>query len=633
MHPAYFPVLWWSLFIFASFLGYGELLRRVLNRREFDDLGWGLKAAWGMAVVLAIGGLLMALHLAVTVVLSLVVVAGAVAAVVFAADSLRRKPPTWSDFRVSWPGLVLGGLAALAFASSIAWPFQIDPNDDVVCYLFFPQKILQTGTLIEPFNVRRMGTYGGQSLLQALVMIVGGERNAHIPDRGFGMLMIFGMLIHYSKQIPKNLALFRFFTVGCLFFVSVPRINTGSSLTGSALILALILTLARQPLAGEFNLRNLLLPSLLVAGAGTLRPTYLLCVAGIVALEPFLRSLPSPKGWWPALKNAIACVLPSVVGALLFLLPWMAVLWQSNGTPMYPLMAGTMNPEFTLLGNKGGVSFDIAHAFAYLMSPEALVLLFCMGLVGHVRARSLALAATIIAVAVAWFTSYKFGVTILSESYRYTFPMLMPVALWILACALTQTESSNDSTGSKILFPVTLVLGLLLALNLPNAGRELGVQAESLAQQIGSRDPLVNPALTNADRELQNLTPVGSKIFVAVDTPYAFDFARNEIFTADFPGGSSIGKWPLGQGPLALEKYLSAQGFKYIIASDFDNAMLLYTRKHWKEHQRPEWFFKEINGKYFLDFMDNVDAIGQGGRVVATAANLRLIELSPRANP
>ena len=31
--------------------------------------------------------------------------------------------------------------------------------------------------------------------------------------------------------------------------------------------------------------------------------------------------------------------------------------------------------------------------------------------------------------------------------------------------------------------------------------------------------------------------------------------------------------------------------------------------------------------------MDNVDAIGQGGRVVATAANLRLIELSPRANP
>ena len=627
MHPAYFPVLWWSLFIFASFLGYGELLRRVVDRREFDDLGWGLKAAWGMAVVLAIGGLLMAVHLAVAVVLSLVVVAGVAAAVWFAADSLRLKPPTWTDFRVSWPGLALGGLAALAFASSIAWPFQIDPNDDVVCYLFFPQKILQTGTLIEPFNVRRMGTYGGQSLLQALVMIFGGERNAHIPDRGFGMLMVFGMLLHYSKQIPKSLALFRFLAVGCLFFVSVPRINTGSSLTGSALILALILSLARWPLAGGFNWRNVLVPSLLVAGAGTLRPTYLLCAAGIVALEPFLRSLPSPRDGWAALKNAIACVWPSAAGALLFLLPWMAVLWQSNGTPMYPLMAGTMNPEFTLLGNKGGAGFDIAHAFAYLLSPETLVFLFCLGLVGHAKTRSLAIAAATIAVGVAWFTSYKFGVTIISESYRYTFPMLMPVAFWLVCSALRPARPEDGVIEPQRVWSVSVVLGLLLAINLSGGGRELSAMAETLPQQIVSRDPLVNQALTNADKELQNCTPVGSKIFVAVDTPYGFNFARNVIFTADFPGGSSIEKWPLGQGSQALEKYLLAQGFKYIIASDFDNAMLLYTRKHWKEHQRPEWFFKEINGKYFLDFMDNVDALAQSGHVIATAANLRLIEL------
>lgn len=629
MHPAYFPVLWWSLFIFASFLGYGELLRRVLNQREFDDLGWGLKAAWGMAVVLAIGGLLMALHLAVTVMLSLVVVAGAAAALGFAVDSMRRKPPAWADFRVSWPGLVLGGLAALAFASSIAWPFQIDPNDDVVCYLFFPQKILQTGTLIEPFNVRRMGTYGGQSLLQALVMIVGGERNAHIPDRGFGMLMIFGMLLHYSRQIPKNLALFRFLAVGCLFFVSVPRINTGSSLTGSAMILALILTLARWPLAGGFNWRNLLVPSLLVAGAGALRPTYLLCAAGIVALEPFLRPLVNPPDWRLASKNAINCVWPAALGSSLVLLPWMVVLWQSNGTPMYPLLAGTMNPEFTLLGNKGGAGFDIAHAFAYLLSPEALVFLFCLGLVGHVRTRSLAITAATIAVGVAWFTSYKFGVTVISESYRYTFPMLMPVAFWLVCSALSPARREDEVIEPQRVWPVLMALGLLLAINLPSGGRELATMAETLPQQIVSRDPLVNPALTTAVRELQKVVPTGAKIFVAVDTPYAFDFRRNPIITADVPGASSIGAWPLKQGPEALRKYLLAEGITYLMVSDFDNAMLLYTRKHWTDHQRSEWFFKEIWGKYFLDFMDNVDAIGQNGRIVATAANLRLIELNP----
>ena len=64
MHPGYFPVFFWSLLILSSFWGYGELLRRRIDRPEFADLGWGLTCAWGMSVVLAIGGVLMALHLA-----------------------------------------------------------------------------------------------------------------------------------------------------------------------------------------------------------------------------------------------------------------------------------------------------------------------------------------------------------------------------------------------------------------------------------------------------------------------------------------------------------------------------------------------------------------------------------------
>jgi hypothetical protein len=114
---------------------------------------------------------------------------------------------------------------------------------------------------------------------------------------------------------------------------------------------------------------------------------------------------------------------------------------------------------------------------------------------------------------------------------------------------------------------------------------------------------------------------------VTIDTPYALDFSRNIIYTGDVTGASSIGKWPLRQGPEALKSYLLGQGINYILASVFDNALLLYTRKHWLEHQRPEWFFKEVWGKYMLDFMDNVDALASRDRVVATAANLRLIEL------
>ena len=684
MHPAYFPVFFWSLLIFVSFWGYGELLRRRIDRPEFADIGWGLTCARGMSVVLALGGLLMAFSLAKAANLTVLVLVGATLAVFYLAGKITTKDtkstkgikgnsksktqnpkspsPASSAFRFQLSGFsfsvfILYFLALLAFASSIMWPLQIDPNDDVVCYLFYPQKILQTGSLIEPFNFRRMGTYGGQALLQALVMIVGGERNGHVPDRGFGMLMLFGMLLHLSKGIPKSLGLLRFFAVGCLFFISVPRINTGSHLTGAAMILALILTLSKLPSPAWAGWKAYLAPSLLVAATGSLRMTYFLCIVGIVALEPTIRYWQSSKveqasrllspqkgnrdgrptsqmATLPAtLKNAFASIFPIAIGSLVILIPWMSVLWQSNGTPMFPPFLGTINPEFIVLGNKGGAIFDAAHALAYLFTPEALSLIFCLGLVVFAGNRPLAYAAATVALFVSWLVSDRLGVAQFFESHRYTFPMLMPVALWLIISALSSDEAREDTPAFRVLLPVVLVLGLLLALNLPNAGRELGVQVENLPQQIYSRDPLVNSALTKADRELQNYTPPGSKIFAAVDTPYGFDFARNEIYTADFPGGSAIGKWPLFQGAAALEKYLAAQGFKYIIASDFDNAMLLYTRKHWKEHQRPEWFFKEVNGKYFLDFMDNVDSIARSGRVVATAANLRLIELTTPPSP
>jgi hypothetical protein len=86
----YFPVLLWSLVIFASFWGYGEALRRALKRPEFDDLGWGLTAAWGMAVTLAIGGLLMMLSLAKAPVLTGVVLLGAALAAFYIAEIFTK---------------------------------------------------------------------------------------------------------------------------------------------------------------------------------------------------------------------------------------------------------------------------------------------------------------------------------------------------------------------------------------------------------------------------------------------------------------------------------------------------------------------------------------------------------------
>jgi hypothetical protein len=643
----YFLVLLWSLVIFASFWGYGEALRRALKRPEFDDLGWGLTAAWGMAVTLAIGGILMMLSLAKAPVLTGVVLLGAALAAYHAfgkkllsdpsppkkeknqaaeADT-ESTPP--QKFRFEVTDWILCGLMALVFVSAIAWPYQIDPNDDVVCYLAYPQRILDTGTLIEPFNVRRMGTFGGQAILQAMVMVVGDVRNAHIPDRALAMLLLFGMLLQVAKGAGWQNSLLRFLAIGSLFFVSVPRINTGSSLTGAAVILALLLTLVRLGGSAKTHWTMWIPPALLVAGAGSFRLTYLLATALIVALAGLSQYLATRQ----STPGAFAKNLTPVVGigaiSLALLIPYMAVFWQSHGVPIYPPFLGTMNPDFTMLGSKEGPLRDFAHAFGYLFSAEAMVLAFGMLLALRSENRTLASAAAVSVLAVAWFTSYKFGVTVISESYRYTFPMMMPVAFWLL----TQRFSLRDDAAEGSAKHYALVaLALLWAVNLPNGGREVAAMIDSLPEQIASRTSVAPPVLEQAAAELQKYTPAGSKILVAIDTPYALDFARNTIYTADVTGASSIGKWPLRQGPGALKSYLLGLGIDYILASDFDNAMLLYTRQHWQDHQRPEWFFKEIWGKYMLDFMDSVDSLARSNRVVATSANLRLIDLKSDAN-
>jgi len=639
----YFAVLLWSLVIFASFWGYGEALRRALKRPEFEGLGWGLTAAWGMAVTLAIGGFLMMLSLAKAPILTGVVLLGAALAVYHAFGEKLLSDPSASKkgkkskpadaethsappqkFRFEVTDWILCGLMALVFVSAIAWPYQIDPNDDVVCYLAYPQRILDTGTLIEPFNVRRMGTFGGQAILQAMVMVVGDVRNAHIPDRALGMLLLFGMLLQVAKGAGWQNSLLRFLAIGSLFFVSVPRINTGSSLTGAAVILALLLTLVRLSSAAKIPWTLWLPPALLVAAAGSFRLTYLLATALIVALAGFSQYLSTRRSSSGAFSKNLTPVFGIGVISFAVLIPYMAVFWQSHGVPIYPPFLGTMNPEFTLLGSKEGPLRDFAHAFGYLFSPEAMVLALCLLLAFRSENRALASAAGLAVLAVAWFTSYKFGVTVISESYRYTFPMMMPVAFWLLTQRFSQSDAEADGSAKNY---ALVALALLWAVNLPNGSRELAGMFDSLPAQVASRTTVAPPILEKAAQDIQKFTPAGSKILVAIDTPYALDFARNTIYTADVTGASSIGKWPLRQGPEALKSYLLGLGIDYILASDFDNAMLLYTRKHWLEHQRPEWFFKEIWGKYMLDFMDNVDALTKTCRVVATSANLRLIDL------
>lgn len=641
VHPGYFPVFFWSLLILTSFWGYGELLRRRIDRPEFADIGWGLTCAWGMSVVLALGGLLMALHLAKAPVLTVLVLSGAAVAVFYLAEQASTKdtkrtkghksnsksrihnPKSADSFILHPTAFILYGLALLAFATSIYWPNQIDPNDDWIAYLMYPEKILQTGTFLDPFSLRRVTALGGQSFLQALIMIVGVPENGHILDRGIGAILLLGIMLKVTEDIPKPRWFLRFLVIFAPLAASVPRIHTGSHLLGLAFLLALLATLSRMLENEKWSVRALIPLALILAGASTFRPTFAMVGGGLLVFYFVWYALKADSG------KRLEAVRPLLVtGGLTFafLSPYMFLSWQSSGTPMFPFSPGFANSQMIIGGTKEGGWTNWAAALRFISYPEIAVmsigLLVAATLKGKTQA--LAISAALAGFGMVFLSAFKMSAAGAYDVYRYTYPLVGFVLFWILARA-----AATASGKFRLLAPAAAGVSVVLffSAHWASAFQNLKMEVDALKiQPEGFHFPVAQ--LAPAYEKLQDLVPEGEKIFTILDAPYLLDFKRNAIENIDSIGGASPPPtMPFGKGPEALKEYLKGQGFNYVICVDFDNAVLLYTRNLWQNHPRKEWYFKEVWGKFALDFMGNMDALADWG-TEARAGNARLIHFN-----
>jgi hypothetical protein len=563
------------------------------------------------------------------------VVGGVVAAAVFGVDALRKKPPTLADFKVSWPDILLIGMAALAFLSSIAWPHHIDPNDDLISYLMLPVKILQTGTLIEPFSFQRAGTFGGQALLQSLIMIVGGERNGHVPDRGIAMLILFGILLRASRGLKGQQAIVRFLLLFALWFVPVPRISTHGAIDGGMLLVALLAT-RELMLRSQVRSWSSYIPlGVLLAGACCIRPTFTVLAGAVIPVlffDDIVKSLKTKQG-------LIKASLPyAIIGgiALVLLLPFMVVLYSSNGTPMIPPISGYVSKAYQIYAFNDFWK-DMGAVIAFYTTPETLCILALLSVVVVFRLNdgsALIVGAAIVACSV---IVNRYGAMAYLDQYRFIYPLLVPLALWLL-CGLLQKTTLCEPSGDtpmkeRMLVPVgatAIALLSFILVNAPQGSREIREQFTGLPAQVKEVKPFFDPNLKKAYEGLQGLVPQGAKILTMVDASYWFDFRRNTIYSINAVGSSSPPPGiPFGKGHKALADYLKGLGIRYVIAVDFDNAVLLYTRKLWTETTRPEWIYPQIWRPRFLDVMNSFDALDKEGAVIARGANARLFDLGP----
>lgn len=623
---AYLGVLSWALVLLLGFLGYGSFLCRRFHLRDLPGVGVGLQMAFGMSFVLAIGGWLCALSLAHRSALVVLALVGAGLAVAETAPrAWRARGTAWRGWLARRAWLALPGLlATLWLASSVAPLGAINPNDDSIAYLTYVTRLLETGDLVEPYGLRRLLTFGGQSLLQAQVAAAGSWRNVNVPDVGFAPVLLVALVAGLVRPTGRAQQVCAALWLAAVLLLPVPRANTASVATGAVLLVALVATLDLVTRADSDADASALafLAGLVGAAAGSLRATFL--GAAVVALAGFhLARLARARG--RGLREGALSLLGGLVG----LAPWMVALTQSSGTPFFPLFEGNYRPEFATLSAGLGLSDSLAHVARVLSHPSFVVVwLPTLAIVGlRRRAPVLAVAAGGLVACVAAIASNT--VWPIQHLHRFSWPLLSAASLATAALALRQWDEAPRRAPRDLAVAV-VALGLFLPALQRDGARGWQLVRRSAAGVPAQWRPAPGAAAdlaTLAYAEAQHAAPVGAPLLTVVDRPYLLDYRRNRILNVDAIGAASPPPgMPFFEGPDALRSYLLDQSIEYVLARDFDTGRSLYSRRGWRD-ERPIPVLNEVWRPHFLDFMDNLDEIARCDEVVAAPMGVRLIRL------
>ena len=643
----YWVPFFWGLAVLASFLGWGSAIRRVANLPETD---WGLRCGWGMAFTAVLGGFLANLSLAARPVLIAMVASGALLAVVLCAHGL---PPILKSRRSMLGCFAFLALILLVYAPAldVRWS---NPCDDDAAYFVFAKRFLDSGTLLEPFSLRRLQAYGGHSLLQAVVWAFGSQKTIYVLDGGLSVVVLAGIVFGRCRKVKAPIGL-AYAIAGLAILLPVPRANSMSQVAGVVLFFTLFRTLQdstqRLPRWQDGGVA-----AMVVAATCSLRMSYIPVVAVFCAIG-FLFANPLP------LRRRMAHLAGMGLAATLFLLPWMLLLHRSSGSWIYPLMPGNQQPGTALYSmhlTLGGLAQWVGGFFLDTDAAPLVVpaLLLVWATRDRLAAAFLAAALVTTAALVAGFSYSDY-----QNLFRYSHAALFTALLAAVTSALGLRGAAIGSQNTRFAFAAGA--GFFLFLNaIPAAAGAVAIASRTatLAFQIKDDRPFYSRGAIASYRELQLLVPPQSTLFTALSAPTLLDFKR-PIFTLDIPGACSPAPgMPFFRGPAALKSYLRAQGIEYIAYTDFEVAQCMYDRGRWRmlfggtyvtdpsapscgvpqprppRHLDPApsmtghpgalW---KVQAPYSLDVMANIEALAQSEQLIYCANGLRLVRLKDAA--
>ena len=601
----------WGLLILAAFVGWGRIVQSSLFGTEQEPVDWGLAAGWGMVATLILGGILSSLSMVSRELLILFVVGGAM----FALPNIR-------DFfnlnnRAGYLVLLLCIPLFVRYASAVHFHGMSCADDDVS---YFPMiiKLMDTGTLIDPFSLRRLAGYGGHTFLQALVGATGSEDNAYLMDRGVALLVAFGLVVGFFKrQRLIGVAL------GILLVVILPfpQLNSASHLTGLALFLTLFRTLSLKYDPHTINHAQIWLLGGIVAGAGSLRAHYLFVGALAIIVYWLVCYLARKQNLSTYMTTLFYVGFASVV----CLAPWMALLQMSSGTFLYPLLSGNHQPEFQ---NYSAPLELTAHlkVFAETFFHARLAMFLVPIFLFVIRRQSAAAFALYVGsifgtVTMTWVFTYSD----VENIHRYVAPFLNAAFIGTLLVFIQSAmPTTDDATGDQKIrkFANISLIGLLLVVG----GLMMSKDILRISTHWGQ--VALDDKIRGQYKDMQNAIPKGAKVMAMVNHPFALDYARNDIQGVDVPGAASPDPgMPFKQGAEKLKSYLQSNDFTHVVFGDLnDRPACLYNRALWDYHLNAEIPAWKFGAPFYLDLFDNVEALAQSENVIYAKDGFHVLE-------
>jgi len=562
--------LGWVALLVVSLTGWGRLLHRLVLPAV--SLDWGLEAAWGMALTVAVGGIANLVWC-----ISPLSVCCWVAAGVATTVLTTRRGMTWSSLwerllkhpmRVLVAGVIVllvvvqlvGAVAGTVDTGHQTPPF--DPHDDAQAYLVFPMKMLSQGSIgPEPFEARRALNLGGQSLLQTLVIAVLPLRCLHLLDAGVALVLLCSLVLGAgARQRIDD----RMIGLILLLVLSLPHLemrgNTSSLLSGVVLLVALFRTLFDGILEHGGPRATAMVLAVLLGGLCALKSTFIPTVVVLWAVSSMLYLLTTENRRRALTEHVLTAGL-----VLLLLLPWMISIFESSATMLYPVLGK---------GFVGGVyTNDYASVTGDFSTPGMAILMACLRqlipfiplLVLAVFVRDSPPRFPVLALTGATLVGVVALVLLMGPYFnrsllRYGTPLLYAGLVSLL---LAGGREHRRRVGLGAVVAATVGVVVLLTTG-EEAGRLYHRCLTTAAQSLRSTEPVGQRGLREAHALNESLPPTGL-ILTTVSDPYLLDARVNQLRLMSLPGLSSPPPGlPLAGGAEEVAAYLCAQGIPYL---------------------------------------------------------------------